>query len=125
MRNQQRSSEKTPDRVRLLLLSGDMAGRAGNPAVAGGGASDGNRRNCRGCGYSSTMTQEADRSPAQAEAGAARASALPPAATPGTGQLGPDAGRSAGPTASPAHGSGRRSGSRGSRKPQGRPSLGG
>ena len=74
------------------------------------------------------MTQEADRSPAQAEAGAARGSARPPAATPGTGQqLGPDAGRSAGPTLTPgpAHGSARRSGSRTTRKPQGRPSLGG
>ena len=74
------------------------------------------------------MTQEADRSPAQAEAGAGRGSARPSAAAPGTGQqLGPDAGRSAGPTLTPgpAHGSARRSGSRTTRKPQGRPSLGG
>ena len=88
------------------------------------------------------MTQEADRRPAQAGAAAAHGDARPTAATPGTGQLGPDAGRSAGPTHTPSparaagpapvgpapatgHGSGRRSGSRASRKPQGRPSLGG
>ena len=75
------------------------------------------------------MTQEADRSPAQAGAAAARGAARPAVATPGTGQLGPDAGRSAGQTYPPSpsqnHGSGRKSGSRVSRKPQGRPSLGG
>jgi AcrR family transcriptional regulator len=87
------------------------------------------------------MTQEADRSPAQAAAGAARGSARGPAAAPGTGQqLSPDAGPGAGQNhstgqahgagpnhaAGQAHGGGRRSaGSRGARKPQGRPSLGG
>jgi AcrR family transcriptional regulator len=92
-------------------------------------------------GYASTMTQEADRSPAQAGAGAVRGSARPPAATPGTGQPhSPDAGPGAGPVpgAGPAsgvgqapgtghaRGSGRRSaGGRPARKPQGRPSLGG
>jgi AcrR family transcriptional regulator len=95
------------------------------------------------------MTQEADRSPAQAGAGAVRESARPetpsptvlPAATSGAGQQhSPDAAGGAGPTpgagqghsasqgnsAGQAHGSGRRSaGSRTARKPQGRPSLGG
>ena len=85
------------------------------------------------------MTQEADRSPAQAEAEAVRGSARPPTAQPGTGQqFSPDATRGAGPTpgashgagqghsAGQAHGSGRRSaGGRPARKPQGRPSLGG
>jgi AcrR family transcriptional regulator len=76
------------------------------------------------------MTQEADRSPAQAGAGAVRGPARPPAATPGTGQqLSPDAARAAAPArpagAGQAHGSGRRgTGSRPARKP-GRPSLGG
>ena len=58
-------------------------------------ASDGNRRNSSGYGYASTMTQEADRSTAQAGAGAARG----PARSRGT--------------------------SRAARKPPGRPSLGG
>ena len=99
------------------------------------------------------MTQEADRSPAQAGAGAARGPARGPAAAPGTGQqLSPDAGPGADQNHSTgqahgaganhaagqnhgagqatgavqAHGGGRRSaGSRGARKPQGRPSLGG
>jgi AcrR family transcriptional regulator len=99
------------------------------------------------------MTQEADRSPAQAGAGAVRESARPetpsptvvPTAKPGAGQQhSPDAAGGAGPTlgadhsagqgpgagqgssAGQAHGSGRRSaGSRTARKPQGRPSLGG
>jgi AcrR family transcriptional regulator len=80
------------------------------------------------------MTQEADRSPAQAGAGAVRGPARPPAVPPGTGQqLSPDAARAATPArpagpvhgAGQAHGSGRRStGSRAARKP-GRPSLGG
>jgi len=92
-------------------------------------------------GYASTMTQEADRSPAQAGAGAVHGSARPPVATPGTGpQPGADAAPGAGlaPGAGPvsgagqapgtghARGSGRRSaGGRPARKPQGRPSLGG
>jgi AcrR family transcriptional regulator len=85
------------------------------------------------------MTQEADRSPAQAGAGAVRGSARPPAATAGTGQqASPDGahgpgpatgtGRSAGQghSAGTAHGSGRKNPvSRSARKPQGRPSLGG
>ncbi len=81
------------------------------------------------------MTQEADRSPAQAGAGAVRGSARPPAVTPGTGQQpGPDGAHGASPApgglaghgAGQAHGSGRRSaGGRPARKPQGRPSLGG
>ena len=71
------------------------------------------------------MTQEADRSPAQAGTGAARGSARAPAGIPGVGQqLSPDA----------AHGSGAAAGKSGARKsatgrsvrkPQGRPSLGG
>ena len=81
------------------------------------------------------MTQEADRSPAQAGAGAVRGSARPPTATPGTGQpLSPDGTPGAGPAhgagpntgAGQAHGGGRRgAGARTARKPQGRPSLGG
>jgi AcrR family transcriptional regulator len=56
------------------------------------------------------MTQEADRSPAQAGAGAVRGPARPAAGTPGT----------------EAHGSGRKGAAgRSARKPQGRPSLGG
>ena len=79
------------------------------------------------------MTQEADRSPAQAGSGAVRGSARPPAGTAGAGQqLSPDGAHSPGPTpatgrgAGQAHGSGRKSaGGRPARKPQGRPSLGG
>jgi len=75
------------------------------------------------------MTQEADRSPAQAGAGAARGSARGPAATPGAGQqAGADGAPGAGPGrgADQGHGSGRRGpGGRAARKPQGRPSLGG
>jgi AcrR family transcriptional regulator len=81
------------------------------------------------------MTQEADRSPAQAGAGAVRGSARPPTATPGTGQqLSPDGTHGTAPArgagsntgADQAHGSGRRgAGARTARKPQGRPSLGG
>jgi AcrR family transcriptional regulator len=87
------------------------------------------------------MTQETDRSPAQAEAGAARKPARPPTAAPGTGQqLTPDAARAAGPTSgegqgrgasqghstAQGHGNGRRgAASRAAHKPQGRPSLGG
>ena len=85
------------------------------------------------------MTQEADRSPAQAGSGAVRGSARPPAETAGAGQqLSPDGalgpaptpgtGRGAGQghSAGQAHGSGRKSaGGRTARKPQGRPSLGG
>jgi AcrR family transcriptional regulator len=79
------------------------------------------------------MTQEADRSPAQAGAGAVRGSARPPTATPGTGQqLSPDGAPGAGPAhgagpgAGQPHGGGRRgAGARTARKPQGRPSLGG
>jgi AcrR family transcriptional regulator len=84
------------------------------------------------------MTQEADRSPAQAAAGAVRGSARQPAAVPGTGQRsadgarGADLPRGAGPAAGPglgagqAPGAGRRSGAgRTGRKTQGRPSLGG
>lgn len=69
------------------------------------------------------MTQEADRSPAQAGAGAVSGSARPPTATHGTGQqLSSDGTHGAGQ----AHGGGRRSaGARSARKPQGRPSLGG
>src|SRR3984957_12844860 len=95
------------------------------------------------------MTQEADRSPAQTGAGAVRRPARPVAGSPGTGQqLGPDtappgqnpgtgtgAGRGRG--AGQAYGAGQTSGAgqghggrksgagRSSRKPQGRPSLGG
>ncbi len=85
------------------------------------------------------MTQEADRSPAQAGSGAVRGPARPPAETAGAGQqLSPDGalgpaptpgtGRGAGQghSAGQAHGSGRKSaGGRTARKPQGRPSLGG
>ena len=85
------------------------------------------------------MTQEADRSPAQAGAGAVRGSALPPAGATGTGQpVSPDGahgpgpapgtgrGASTGHSAAQAHGSGRKNAvSRSARKPQGRPSLGG
>jgi AcrR family transcriptional regulator len=85
------------------------------------------------------MTQEADRSPAQAGSDAVRGSARPPAGTAGTGQqLSPDGahgpapapgtGRGAGQghSAGQAPGSGRKSaGGRPARKPQGRPSLGG
>jgi AcrR family transcriptional regulator len=77
------------------------------------------------------MTQEADRSPAQAGAGAVRGSARPPTASPGAGQqLSPDGPHAAGPAHGPgagqAHGGGRRgAGARPARKPQGRPSLGG
>jgi AcrR family transcriptional regulator len=85
------------------------------------------------------MTQEADRSPAQAGAGAVRGSARPPAAATGTGQQespdgahgpgpAPATGRAAGQghSAGQAHGSGRKNAaSRSARKPQGRPSLGG
>src|SRR3984885_5398532 len=85
------------------------------------------------------MTQEADRSPAQAGAGAVRGSARPPAAATGTGQpVSPDGAHSPGPapgtgrgastghSAAQAHGSGRKNAvSRSARKPQGRPSLGG
>ena len=75
------------------------------------------------------MTQEADRSPAQAGAGAVRGSARPPAVTPGTGQQpGPDGTHGASPArgGGPAHGAGRRGAAgRPARKPQGRPSLGG
>jgi AcrR family transcriptional regulator len=87
------------------------------------------------------MTQEADRSPAQAGAGAARGSARGPAATPGAGQqAGTDGAPGAGPGrgadqghgsgqghgAGQGHGSGRRGPAvRAARKPQGRPSLGG
>src|SRR5262249_5275732 len=100
-----------------------------------GDASEGNRRNSSGDGYASTMTQEADRSPAQAGAGAVRGSARPPAATPGTApQQSPDGAPRAGqapgngpaPGAGQARGGGRRgAGGRSARKPQGRPSLGG
>jgi AcrR family transcriptional regulator len=74
------------------------------------------------------MTQEADRSPAQAGAGAARGparqSAQSPTAAPAATGAGPSAGAS--PGASQGHGSGRRgAGGRPARKPQGRPSLGG
>jgi AcrR family transcriptional regulator len=85
------------------------------------------------------MTQEADRSPAQAGPGAVRGSARPPAGTAGAGQpLSPDGAHGPGPApgtgrgagqghgAGQAHGSGRKSaGGRPARKPQGRPSLGG
>ena len=81
------------------------------------------------------MTQEADRSPAQAGAGAARGPARPPTAPPGTGQqlsadgthgTGPAHSAGSGAGAGQAHGGGRRgAGSRTARKPQGRPSLGG
>jgi AcrR family transcriptional regulator len=79
------------------------------------------------------MTQEADRSPAQAGAGAVRESARSAAAAPATGQqLSPEAARGAGPTpvtghnAGQAHSTGRRTAAnRAARKPQGRPSLGG
>jgi AcrR family transcriptional regulator len=75
------------------------------------------------------MTQEADRSPAQAGAGAVRGSARGPAVTPGAGQqLSTDTGHGTGPAAGagPTHGGGRRgAGGRPARKPQGRPSLGG
>jgi AcrR family transcriptional regulator len=80
------------------------------------------------------MTQEADRSPAQAGAGAVRGSARPPTASPGTGQqLNPDGTHSTGPAHNPgpgagagqAHSSRRGAGARPARKPQGRPSLGG
>ena len=85
------------------------------------------------------MTQEADRSPAQAGAGAVRGAARPPAGTPGTGQqLSPGAAHGPSPTpatsrgtgqqqgAGQAHGGGRKGASgRSVRKPQGRPSLGG
>jgi AcrR family transcriptional regulator len=85
------------------------------------------------------MTQEADRSPAQAGAGAVRGSARPPAGAAGTGQqVSPDGAHGPGPAtgtgradgqghnAGQAHGSGRKSAvSRSARKPQGRPSLGG
>jgi|HubBroStandDraft_3_1064219.scaffolds.fasta_scaffold194306_1 AcrR family transcriptional regulator len=85
------------------------------------------------------MTQEADRSPAQAGAGAVRGAARPPAGTPGTGQqLSPGAAHGPSPTpatsrgtgqqqgAGQPHGGGRKGASgRSVRKPQGRPSLGG
>ena len=86
------------------------------------------------------MTQEADRSPAQAGAGAVRGSARPPTASPGTGQqlsadgthgtgpahnAGPGAGPGASASAGTAHGGRRGAGARPARKPQGRPSLGG
>ena len=85
------------------------------------------------------MTQEADRSPAQAGAGAVRGSARPPAGATGTGQqVSPDGahgpgpapgtgrGASTGHSAAQAHVSGRKNAvSRSARKPQGRPSLGG
>ena len=86
------------------------------------------------------MTQEADRSPAQAGAGAVRGSARPPAGAAGTGQqVSPDGAHGPGPAtgtgradgqghnAGQAHGSGGRKNavSRSARKPQGRPSLGG
>jgi AcrR family transcriptional regulator len=83
------------------------------------------------------MTQEADRSPAQAGAEAVRGSARPSAAAPGAGQqLSPDTGRSAGPTpagpspsaghgAGQAHGGRRGTGRSPARKAQTRPSLGG
>jgi AcrR family transcriptional regulator len=76
------------------------------------------------------MTQEADRSPAQAGAGAVRGSARPSAAAPGTGQQpSPDAGRSAGAATGhgggQAHGGTRRGTGRPARKAQARPSLGG
>ena len=68
------------------------------------------------------MTQEADRSSAQAAAGAVTGAARTPAGAPGAGQLGPEAARGSGPGAA----TGRRSGAgRTARKPQGRPSLGG
>ena len=72
------------------------------------------------------MTQEADRSAAQAARGAARSSA----AAPGAGQQpSPDAGRSADPAAGhgegQAHGGTRRGTGRPARKGQARPSLGG
>jgi AcrR family transcriptional regulator len=74
------------------------------------------------------MTQEADRSPVQAGAGAVRGPARPPTALPGTGQLSPEGAHSAGPAGGTgqAAGAGRRTGAgRQARKPQGRPSLGG
>ncbi|MGH3211976.1 MAG: TetR/AcrR family transcriptional regulator, partial [Trebonia sp.] len=85
------------------------------------------------------MTQEADRSPAQAGAGAVRGPARPPAGTTGTGQQvsqdgarGPGPATGTGPRDSQGHGTGQAHGSgrksavgRSARKPQGRPSLGG
>ena len=86
-----------------------MAGkapRAGFLVPPPGVASDGIRSNSSRYGYSSTMTQEADRSPVGTGASVVRGSAKPPAA-PGTGQqLSPDATRGA----AQAHGSGRKSG---------------
>jgi AcrR family transcriptional regulator len=85
------------------------------------------------------MTQEADRSPARARAGAVRGPVRPPAETPAAGQqLSPDPADGSGPTPGTSrgagqgghsagpHGGGRKSaGGRSARKPQGRPSLGG
>jgi AcrR family transcriptional regulator len=71
-------------------------------------------------GYALTMTQEADRSPAQAGAGAGGAPAQP-AAAPGSGQP-----HATGQRRGTGHGTSRtRDGARAPRKPQGRPSLGG
>ncbi|HEX6449852.1 MAG TPA: TetR/AcrR family transcriptional regulator [Trebonia sp.] len=86
------------------------------------------------------MTQEADRSPAQAGAAASRGAARQPAAAPGAGQPrapgqpytpgqhtpGQAHGAGQAHATGPSHGSGRsRAGGRAPRKPQGRPSLGG
>src|SRR6202012_1661402 len=68
------------------------------------------------------MTQEADRSSAQAAAGAVTGAARTPAGAPGAGQLGPEAARGSGPGGAPSRGSGA---GRTAGKPQGRPSLGG
>jgi AcrR family transcriptional regulator len=79
--------------------------------------------NTRGYGYSLTMTQEADRSPAVPGAAAGRPSVRQPSAVTGAGQP-----HAAGPasTAAQAHAAGQKRGaSRPARKPQGRPSLGG
>jgi AcrR family transcriptional regulator len=83
---------------------------------------DGRRRNCRRCDYASSMTQEADRSPAETGAGAAHSAARPPAGPPGTGQqLSPDTAHGGGQP----HGARRGAGGRTGRRQQGRPSLGG
>jgi AcrR family transcriptional regulator len=74
------------------------------------------RGNTRGEGYSLTMTQEADRSPA-GTAAAGRATVRQPTVTNGVGQA-----RGA---AQPHAAGQRRAASRPARKPQGRPSLGG
>ena len=76
------------------------------------------------------MTQEADRSAAQAGAGAVAGAARPQTGAPGAGQLGPEAARGAAPGGGPGTGqeagTSRRSGTgRTARKAQGRPSLGG